>query len=129
MDIYGVWWIYCYNGEEVDRQIYFGFDLVLVCCVFVDFVNFGIVVLVEYFGIYGNVVVVDYGYGLMMLYVYFLLIVVEEGEIVQCGVFFGCSGEIGLVGGDYFYFGVLLQGVFVFLVEWFDVKWICDCIV
>src|SRR5262249_12116664 len=59
---------YVYQGKDVDQQYHLGFDLAATRNVPVPAANDGTVVLARYFGIYGNAVVVDHGYGLMTLY-------------------------------------------------------------
>lgn len=126
MDSFAARRSYMYNGEQVDTQDHLGFDLASVRRAPVDASNRGIVVLAEYFGIYGNAVVLDHGYGLMTLYAHLSSIDVEVGTTVERGASLGRSGETGLAGGDHLHFAVLLQGVPVSPVEWFDAKWIRD---
>ena len=59
---------YIYNGKPVDQQDHLGFDMASVERDAIPASNRGVVVLARYFGIYGNAVVVDHGYGLMSLY-------------------------------------------------------------
>jgi murein DD-endopeptidase MepM/ murein hydrolase activator NlpD len=89
-------------------------------------VNDGVVVLAEYFGIYGNTVVVDHGYGLMSLYGHLSSIGVQLGQKVERGGTLGQSGETGLAAGDHLHFAMLLQGLAVTPVEWWDEHWIKD---
>ncbi|MEM6703174.1 MAG: M23 family metallopeptidase [Acidobacteriota bacterium] len=129
MDSFAARRSYRFEGLQVDTQDHLGFDFASVRRAPVDAANDGIVVLAEYFGIYGNAIVLDHGYGLMTLYAHLSSIEVEEGQTVQRGDSLGRSGETGLAGGDHLHFGVLLQGVPVSPVEWFDAKWIRDRIV
>ena len=57
--------IYIYKGREVDRQDHLGYDLATTANAPVSASNDGVVLLAEYFGIYGNTVVIDHGYGLL----------------------------------------------------------------
>ena len=50
-------------------------------------------------GIYGNMVVLDHGLGLMSLYAHLSDIAVKVGQTVQKGEALGRSGETGLAGG------------------------------
>lgn len=115
---------YLYDGEEVDRQFHLGYDLATVRRDEIPAANTGIVRLAGYFGIYGNAVVLDHGYGLMTLYGHLSSIEVAEGDRVERGQRLGRSGETGLAGGDHLHFAVLLQGMPVDPVEWWDRQWI-----
>jgi hypothetical protein len=117
---------YIYNGNAVDQQDHLGFDMASTQRAPVISVNDGAVVLAEYFGIYGNTVVVDHGYGLMSLYGHLSTLAVKEGDAVTRGQELGKSGETGLAGGDHLHFATLLHGLPVTPVEWWDEHWIKD---
>ena len=117
---------YLYDGRVVDTQDHLGFDLASRVRDDVPAANSGVVVLTEYFGIYGNTVIVDHGYGLQTLYSHLSLIDVEVGQEVEAGQRLGLSGETGLAGGDHLHFAVLLGGLPVNPLEWFDARWIRD---
>lgn len=117
---------YLYGGREVDRQDHLGFDLASTSRAEIQAANDGIVKLARFFGIYGNTVVIDHGYGLMTLYGHLSTIAVEEGERVERGQTIGRSGQTGLAGGDHLHFTVLLGGLPVDPQEWWDAHWIHD---
>ena len=117
---------YVYQGREVDQQDHLGFDLASVRHADIEASNSGKVVLARYFGIYGNAVVLDHGYGLMSLYGHLSSISVEEGQWVERGQVVGRSGETGLAGGDHLHFTLLVGGRPVSPVEWWDGAWIRD---
>ena len=117
---------YMYEGREVDVQDHLGFDLASTAMAPIQSANDGVVVLASYFGIYGNTVVVDHGYGLMSLYGHLSSIAVEEGQSVERGQELGRSGATGLAGGDHLHFSMLLQGMPVDPREWWDSHWIND---
>jgi murein DD-endopeptidase MepM/ murein hydrolase activator NlpD len=71
-------------------------------------------------------VVLDHGYGLLSLYGHLSSVSVTEGEEVIRGKELGRSGETGLAGGDHLHFAMLLQGLPVNPVEWWDDHWIED---
>jgi murein DD-endopeptidase MepM/ murein hydrolase activator NlpD len=120
---------YVYQGKTVDHQDHLGFDLASTRGAPVPSANDGVVVLARYFGIYGNTVIVDHGYGLMTLYGHLSSIDVAEGREVKRGDPLGKSGQTGLAGGDHLHFSVLLHGVSVNPTEWWDEHWIRDRIV
>lgn len=117
---------YVYNDRPVDRQDHLGFDMASVERDSIKTGNSGVVVLARYFGIYGNAVVVDHGYGLMTLYGHLSAISVKDGQQVERGQEVGKSGMTGLAGGDHLHFTTLLYGLPVNPVEWWDLKWLTD---
>ena len=117
---------YVYNGKPIDQQDHLGFDMASVEHDAIQASNSGKVVLARFFGIYGNAIVIDHGYGLMSLYGHLSSIGVKEGQMVQRGQELGRSGKTGLAGGDHLHFTLLLQGLPVSPVEWWDPHWIQD---
>jgi murein DD-endopeptidase MepM/ murein hydrolase activator NlpD len=117
---------YVHAGKPVDQQDHLGFDLASTRQAPIPSANDGVVVLARYFGIYGNAVVVDHGYGLMSLYGHLSDIAVKEGQKVARGESLGRSGATGLAGGDHLHFTMLLDGLPVTPVEWWDGHWIRD---
>ncbi|MDH3402512.1 MAG: M23 family metallopeptidase [Acidobacteriota bacterium] len=115
---------YLYGGAEIDRQDHLGYDLASVQHAPVPAANAGVVVMAEFLGIYGNVVIVDHGYGLMSLYGHLSALDVTPGDRVERGQTLGRTGMTGLAGGDHLHFGIFLQGVPVDPVEWLDADWI-----
>lgn len=117
---------YMYQGQEVDRQDHLGYDLATTANAPVTAANDGIVVLAEYFGIYGNAVVVDHGYGLLSLYGHLSRIGAKVGDAVKRSQTVGYSGATGLAGGDHLHFSMVLLGEQVDAREWFDGHWLED---
>ncbi len=117
---------YVYQGRVIDEQDHLGFDLAVTAQAPVDAANDGIVLLASWFGIYGNTVVLDHGFGLLTLYSHLSSIEVKPGDAVKRGELIGRSGATGLAGGDHLHFGVLVQGIPVNPVEWWDAHWIRD---
>ena len=117
---------YMYEGREVDQQYHLGFDLAATRSVPVPAANDGVVVLARYFGIYGNAVVLDHGYGLMSLYGHLSSLDVTEGTEVKRGATLGRTGATGLAAGDHLHFTTLLAGLPVNPIEWWDDHWVRD---
>ena len=117
---------YVYRGQTVDQQDHLGLDMAGTSRAPVPASNDGVVVLARFFGIYGNAVVIDHGYGLMSLYGHLSDIAVKEGQKVARGESLGRSGATGLAGGDHLHFTMLLDGLPVTPVEWWDGHWIRD---
>ena len=117
---------YVYQGRTVDQQDHLGLDMAGVARAPVPAANDGQVVLAGFFGIYGNAVVIDHGYGLMSLYGHLSSIDVKDGQTVTRGQMVGRSGDTGLAAGDHLHFAILLQGLPVSPVEWWDAHWLQD---
>ncbi len=117
---------YLYENRVVDHQIHLGCDLASVKQAPIPAANDGIVSYQGFLGIYGNSVVIDHGYGLMTIYGHLSSIAVSDGEKVARGDIIGRTGDTGLAGGDHLHFGMLLQGLPVNPVEWWDGHWIQD---
>ncbi len=117
---------YVNQGKAVDHQDHLGIDLAITQHAPVLAANSGVVVLAKYFGIYGNAIILDHGYGLMTLYGHMSSLKVTEGQKVEQGDVMGETGETGLAGGDHLHYGVLLAGLPVDPAEWWDGHWIKD---
>jgi murein DD-endopeptidase MepM/ murein hydrolase activator NlpD len=117
---------YLAGGQPVDTQDHLGFDLASLRQSPVQAANAGLVVLASYLGIFGNCVVVDHGYGLMSLYAHLSASTVKVGEAVKRGQEIGRTGGTGLAGGDHLHFTMLVHGLPVTPVEWWDSHWIQD---
>jgi len=88
--------------------------------------NKGVVVFAGPLTIYGNTVIVDHGLGLMTLYGHLSSIDVKAGDAVTKGQELGRSGSTGLAIGDHLHYEVLVHGISVTPLEWWDAKWIRD---
>jgi murein DD-endopeptidase MepM/ murein hydrolase activator NlpD len=117
---------YRYHGQDVDTQIHYGYDLAAVQHGPVPAANSGTVVFTGPLSIYGNTIVVDHGLGLQTLYAHLSSIDVKEGDQVTKGQELGRTGSSGLALGDHLHFEVLINGVSVTPLEWWDARWIRD---
>ena len=117
---------YYHQEREIDRQDHLGIDLAATKQTPIPAANDGVIVFARYFGIYGNAVVIDHGYGLMTIYGHLSSFAVKEGQTVARGDTIGKTGETGLAGGDHLHFCPLLQGLPVNPEEWRDGHWIQD---
>jgi len=117
---------YIYGGQPVDHQTHLGFDLAGSEHMPVRAANDGVIVFAGFFGIYGNAVVIDHGCGIQSLYGHMSSIAVKEGDAVKRNQEIGRSGQTGLAGGDHLHFTMLLDGIPVNPVEWWDPHWIHD---
>ena len=115
---------YFYNGKAIDSQVHLGMDIASTAGVEIKAANRGKVVFTDYLGIYGNTVILDHGQGLFSLYSHLSRIEAEIGEIVDQGAVIGYSGATGMAGGDHLHFSMLIHGMFVNPIEWWDQHWI-----
>jgi murein DD-endopeptidase MepM/ murein hydrolase activator NlpD len=118
--------VYYYLGEPIDEKDHMGVDLASLANSPVPAANHGRVVLARKLGIYGETVVLDHGQRVMSLYGHLSSIRVSEGQEVRQGEILGTTGSTGLAGGDHLHFAVLVNGLPVNPIEWWDPHWIQD---
>ena len=117
---------YYFADKEIDKQVHLGFDLATVQRAPVHAANGGVVVHADYLGIYGNCVIIDHGLGVQSLYAHLSQIAIKVGDTVKKDQEIGRTGSTGLAGGDHLHFTMLVQGVPVNPVEWWDQHWLQD---
>jgi len=117
---------YYYKSKEnvVSESYHVGYDLASNSMASIKTSNAGKVVFAEENGIYGNMPMIDHGLGLYSLYGHCSQILVEAGDEVEAGDVIAKTGTSGLALGDHLHFGLLVQGIEVRPVEWFDQTWI-----
>jgi murein DD-endopeptidase MepM/ murein hydrolase activator NlpD len=118
--------LYYYKGQKVDEQDHLGVDLASVANSPVEAANNGRVIYADRLGIYGLAIVLDHGQGLASLYGHLSKIEVSLGQEVRKGDTIGITGETGLAAGDHLHFGVMVSGIFVNPIEWWDDHWMQD---
>ncbi|MFT7823865.1 MAG: M23 family metallopeptidase [Sulfurimonas sp.] len=112
------------KSNEVSHSYHVGYDLASTKMATIRSSNPGKVVFASYNGIYGNMPMIDHGLGLYTLYGHCSEMMVKEGDRVKAGDAIAKTGTSGLALGDHLHFGVLVQGIEVRPVEWFDGSWI-----
>jgi len=117
---------YTWQGKKVDEQTHLGFDLAKLAHSPIPASNDGKVMWAENLGIYGNCVVIDHGFGLMTIYGHLSEFLVKKGDVVKKAQIIGKTGMTGLAGGDHLHFSMMVDGVQVNAVEWWDPHWIKD---
>ncbi|MDP6178939.1 MAG: M23 family metallopeptidase [Desulfatiglandales bacterium] len=117
---------YYYKGKKVDEQIHFGIDLASLPNSPVPATNDGKILFAERNGIYGLSVLLDHGQGLASMYAHLSKIIVTPDQDVKKGEKIGFTGQTGLAGGDHLHFSMLVNGIFVNPIEWWDGHWIKD---
>ncbi|TNF45168.1 MAG: M23 family metallopeptidase [Epsilonproteobacteria bacterium] len=116
-----------YYGDkhnEVSHSYHVGYDLASTKMAMIKTSNPGKVVFANENGIYGNMPMIDHGLGLYSLYGHCSQLLVSEGDEVHAGDAIAKTGVSGLALGDHLHFGILVQGIEVRPVEWFDQEWI-----
>src|SRR6059036_995196 len=117
---------YRYAGRDIDTQVHYGYDLASTKQSPVTAANRGVVVFADPLTIYGNTVILDHGLGLQTLYAHLSSMEVKVGDEVAKGQELGRTGASGLALGDHLHFEVLVHGVSVTPIEWWDARWIRD---
>lgn len=115
---------YYYHGKEIDHQVHLGIDLASTTHAPVKAAARGQVAFTGYLGIYGNMVIIDHGFGVFTLYSHLSQIEVEVGNPVSQETVIGKTGKTGMAGGDHLHFSVLVDGIFVNPLEWWDTQWL-----
>jgi len=118
---------YYYYGSKdniVSESYHVGYDLASNSMADIKASNPGKVVFADDNGIYGNMPLIDHGLGLYTLYGHCSQLMVNEGDEVHTGQTIAKTGMTGLAMGDHLHFGMLVQGIEVRPVEWFDQSWI-----
>ena len=110
---------YFYGSKPIDRQVHLGIDLASTRNAEVKAAEKGIVIYADYLGIYGNMVMIDHGQGIFSLYSHLSQIDVAPNDQVD-----KLTGTTGMAGGDHLHFSMLVNGVFVTPIEWWDQHWI-----
>ncbi len=123
---YGDHRTYVYKGKTIDSQSHLGFDLASTKHAPIPAANDGRVIFAGDLGIYGKLVVLDHGLGLMSLYSHLSTITASVGQILKKGDTLGNTGISGMAFGDHVHFGILVGGLEVNPLEWLDAKWIRD---
>lgn len=85
--------------------------------------NDGIVIFSENIGVYGRVLGIDHGLGLVSVYGHLDQSSVNKGDAVKRGQAIGYVGETGLARGPSLYFEIRVHGTPVNPVEWWDPTW------
>lgn len=115
---------YIYKGKKIDNQVHLGKDIASVRHAPVKAANEGKVIFADYSGIYGNTVVLDHGTGIFSLYSHMSQISVAPGELIKKSGLLGATGTSGMAGGDHLHFSMLVNGIMVDPLEWWDASWL-----
>jgi len=125
---FGVKRYYYYKSPDniVSTSYHVGYDFASVKHDNIYSSNKGSVVFAASNGIYGNMPLIDHGFGLYTLYGHCSSVMVKKGDKVTQNQVIAKTGVSGLALGDHLHFGVLVQGIEVLPLEWMKSKWIDD---
>jgi len=110
--------------NEISLSYHVGYDLASTRHAPIKSSNKGMVAFASQNGIYGNMVLINHGFGLSTLYGHCSRFLVEEGEEVAPDQIIARSGKTGLALGDHLHFGILVHGVEVWPMDWMKGNWI-----
>ncbi len=74
-------------------------------------INRGVVRIARTFQVYGKVVVVDHGFGVMSFYLHLSKIKVNVGELVEQGQLIGLSGSTGFSTGPHLHLSIRINNI------------------
>lgn len=115
---------FSFNKADAGESYHLGIDLSSTKNAPVIASNDGVVVMSEELGVYGNVIMIEHGYGLASLYGHLSEVYKKEGDVIKQGDVIGSVGSSGLTFGDNLLFEILIQGEPVMTNEWMDSKWL-----
>jgi murein DD-endopeptidase MepM/ murein hydrolase activator NlpD len=106
--------VYGYNrqtgGQSTVEIVHKGTDFHAPVGTKVYAMNAGRVALVGSYPIYGKMIIIDHGLGLMTMYLHLSSIAVNKGQSVKAGALIGLSGETGYAEGPHLHVSVRLNG-------------------
>ena len=123
------YYYYATADNIISTSYHLGFDLASVKHDNLYSSNNAIVVSTKNNGIYGNMPLLDHGFGLYTIYGHCSSILVKKGDKVNAGEVIAKTGKTGLALGDHVHFGILVQGVEVYPLDWMKKNWIRDHII
>jgi murein DD-endopeptidase MepM/ murein hydrolase activator NlpD len=111
-------------SHEISLSYHLGYDLASVRHAPIVSSNPGTVLFAGQNGIYGNMPLIDHGFGLATLYGHCSRLLVHKGDTVTAGEIIARTGKTGLALGDHLHFGVLVHGIEVWPMDWMKRNWI-----
>ena len=120
---FGDYRTYIYKGKKVSNSYHLGVDLASTKMAKIKSSNKGEVVFAHFNGIYGNNIIIYHGLGLYSLYGHCSSFLVQKDDMVKRNQTIAKTGKTGMALGDHLHFGILVQGVEVYPLEWMDKHW------
>jgi len=121
---YGEQRSYYYKNQKISFAIHKGIDLASYRHAKIYASNSGKVLKEWFNGIYGNTLALYHSLGFVTTYSHCSMFNVAQGANVQKGMIIAHTGATGAVFGDHLHFGVYIQGIPVWPLEWMDPHWI-----
>ncbi len=112
--------------QFIDKEMHLGYDLASIAHSNVPAAASGIIKFTGRLYLYGNVIIIDHGFGLFSLYAHLSKINVKKGMKVKQGDIIGITGQTGMAEGDHLHFGVYVSGIPVDPIYLWDRQWIKD---
>jgi len=120
---FGDYRTYVYKGKKVSNSYHMGIDLASTKMAKIKSSNKGKVVFAHFNGIYGNNIIISHGLGLYSLYGHCSSFLVQKDDMVKRNQTIAKTGKTGMALGDHLHFGILVQGIEVYPLEWMDKHW------
>ncbi len=117
---------YFMGKQFIDKEMHLGYDLASIAHSNVPAAASGIIKFTGRLYLYGNVIIIDHGFGLFSLYAHLSKINVKKGMKVKQGDIIGITGQTGMAEGDHLHFGVYVSGIPVDPIYLWDRQWIKD---
>jgi murein DD-endopeptidase MepM/ murein hydrolase activator NlpD len=117
---YGDHRYYYFEGKLISESIHKGLDLAKYRHAPVVAANNGRVIFVGKLKIYGKVVLIDHGFGVVTLYGHLNDYKVKPGDVIKKGQVIGHTDTTGLALGDHLHFGTLVWGYAANPIFFFD---------
>lgn len=115
---------YILNNRVIDHERHLGYDLASLAHAKVPAAASGIVSFTGHLYLYGNIIILDHGFGLSSLYAHLSEIDVKVGQSVKKGDIIGVTGQTGDAFGDHLHFGVYVSGIPVNPLDFWGKNWV-----
>jgi len=115
---------YILNNKVIDRERHLGYDLASIAHAKVPAAASGIVSFIGHLYLYGNIIILDHGFGLSSLYAHLSEIDVKVGQSVKKGDIIGVTGQTGIAHGDHLHFGIYVSGIPVNPLDFWGRNWV-----
>ncbi len=115
---------YFMGNQLIDKEFHLGYDLASTTHSDVPAAASGIIRFTGRLYLYGNVIIIDHGFGLFSLYAHLSKINVKKGMHVKQGEIIGITGQTGMAGGDHLHFGIYVSGIPANPIYLWDRRWI-----
>ena len=116
--------MYYYNHKLVSQSYHQGIDIARYTHSKVYASNTGKVTTEKWLDLYGNILIVNHGFGLYTLFAHLSSYIVPTETIVHAKEAVAKGGATGDAFGPHLHFGVYVQGNAVNPFEWLDRRWI-----